>query len=513
MASFLDYLTSNRRAQHAIDHLDSFDLQAADRVIETAIAREVVDPVAGDYPPAVRLFQDAFLGLYKGAPKVKLPEEVIASHRLNQTVMTRVIEDRAFAEMRLRTRLDEAVSLLGAINLWKGLVELLTEEQKRAAREAAEQERQAAHMRRQAEAAQALADAAAQAGNAERAAQFAQQAADLQAHAEAAQVQAEALMEQAMDQALSAQAIHRAIKQAAQDTAEQGDALDGWGLGPGAYQGVSPEERLALAERVRQSRKLQQLAEMVGRFRNLAVAAQAERTERVPGQIEGVELGNDLSRVLPAELAILHHPVLRLDFYRRLIESQLMQYRMTGRRKQALGPLVVCYDESGSMAGSKELWAKAVVLALLFVAKRQKRSFAAIAFGSAHEIRIKQIPRPDRATMNDILEIAESFFGGGTDFHRPLIEAQRIIGSGGNFEQADIVFITDGIADVTEEFLKGFAAFKKRSSTRVFAVLIDVGQSTEYSVRQWADRVYRTTDLVHDNQEAEAVARTVFGAV
>ena len=44
--------------------------------------------------------------------------------------------------------------------------------------------------------------------------------------------------------------------------------------------------------------RLQRLAELVGRFRNLAIAAQAEKTERVPGQIEGVELGGDLGRML-----------------------------------------------------------------------------------------------------------------------------------------------------------------------------------------------------------------------
>jgi uncharacterized protein with von Willebrand factor type A (vWA) domain len=511
--SFLDYLSPQRHAQHALGRLDSFDLQAADKLIKTPVAQESVDPVAGEYPPAVRLFQDAFLGLYKGAPRVKSQEEVTASHRLNQMVISQALEDRAFTEMRLRTRLDETMSLLGAANLWGNLMELLTDEQKRAARQAAAQEERAEQWNRQAEAAQALAEAAAQVGANEQAAQYGQQAATLQAQAEAARSQAESTMQQAMNQAPSGQAVHRAIKQAAQETAEQGDALNGWGLGPGAYQHVPPEERLALAERVLQSRKLRRLADLVGRFCNLAIAAQAEKTERVPGQIEGVELGNDVSRVLSAELAMLHHPVLRLDFYRRLAEGQLMQYRMTGQRRQALGPLVVCYDESGSMAGTKELWAKAVVLALLFVAKRQKRPFAAIAFGSAHEIRIKRIPRPDRATMEDILEVAEPFFNGGTDFHRPLSEAQQVVETGGHFERADIVFVTDGIAGVAVSFLQEFEAFKKRTGTRVFAVLTDVGQSAEHSVRRWADHVYRVVDLARDTQSSESAAKAVFGAV
>jgi len=178
-------------------------------------------------------------------------------------------------------------------------------------------------------------------------------------------------------------------------------------------------------------------------------------------------------------------------------------YRMTGRRKQALGPLVVCYDESGSMAGEKEIWAKpvlsevegAVVLALLFIARRQKRPFAAIAFGSAKEIRVKTIQRPEMATMADVLEVAEPFFNGSTDFRRPLMESQQIIEAGDRpstgpstgsgrrsghcFERADVVFVTDGLCRVTPEFLAEFEAFKKRTGTRMFAVLVDVGTSAE----------------------------------
>jgi uncharacterized protein with von Willebrand factor type A (vWA) domain len=436
------------------------------------------------------------------------------------------MQERAFEELRLRTRLDPAMSMLGAVNLWEQLMQLLTEEQREAARRAAQQEERAAQREQQAETAQALAQAAAEAGDGlpaqagEKAGRFQQQAARLQKQAQQARQKAKAAMQEALENAPSDQAVHRAVKRAAEKTGEQAESLDGWGLDPGALQGVPPEERLALAERVMQSDKLRRLAELVGRFRNLAVAAQAERTERVPGQIEGVELGGDVGRMLPAELALLRHPALRRDLYRRLAERQVMQYRTTGRRKQALGPLVVCYDESGSMAGEKELWAKAVVLALLFVARRQGRPFAAIAFGSKDEIRNKTIEQPRRATMADVLEVAEPFFNGGTDFQRPLAEARRIIEGGGAghsagrlFERADMVFVTDGLCSVSPEFLAEFAAFKRGTGTRVFAVLADVGRSAEASVRQWADQVHRVVDLARDTRAAQEAASAVFGAV
>lgn len=511
--SVLQYISKSRRAQHSLARLDSVDLRTADRMSQADLAKKTVEPAQEEYPPAVRLFQDALLALYKGAPRVKPQEEVAPSHRLNQAVMAQTLQDRAFQEMHIRTRYDETMSFLGAVNLWSNLTALLDEKQKAAAKEAAEKEQEAARLQAKAEAALAAAQAAAGADNEDLSRKLGQQAAQLQAQAEAAQAQAEAAAQRALDEAPSARAVHKAVKKAAEETSEQGEALGGWGLEEGQFTKLPPEERLELARQVLQSDKLRRLAELAGRFRNLAVSAQAEKVERTPGQIEGIEIGADLSRVLPTELAYARHPKLRRLFYRRYMERSLMQYRMRGRRKVARGPLVVCYDESASMQGDKEIWAKAVVLALLFVAKRQKRAFAAVAFGSANEIRIKQIPDPRKATMADVLEIAEPFFNGGTDFHRPLTEARQIVEAGGAFERADVVFVTDGIAEVTDDFLSDFLAFKKRTGTRVFGVLVDVGQSAEDSVRRWADQVHRVVDLARDVQAAEEAAKVVFGAI
>lgn len=52
-----------------------------------------------------------------------------------------------------------------------------------------------------------------------------------------------------------------------------------------------------------------------------------------------------------------------------------------------------------------------------------------------------------------------------------------------------------------------------RDTTRVFAVLVDVGSSAEGSVRQWADQVHRAVDLVRDTQTAQDAAVAVFGTV
>jgi uncharacterized protein with von Willebrand factor type A (vWA) domain len=514
MEGFLNYLSSERRGQHALDRLDVMDLQTADRLAGLDAAQQAIDPTAEEYPPALRLFQDTQLALYKGGPRLRDDaKEMPPSHCLNHAVLDRAMGERRFRELRLRTCLDETMSLLGAMNLWEQLMDLLSEEQQTAAREAAARERHAAERRAQAETLQAMAELAAQRGDEKMSQQASQQAQDLRAQADAAYQEAQAAMDQALDNAPSDREIRQAVKEAVDRTDEQGESMNGWGLSPGALQRVPPEQRLALAERVMASEKLRRLAKMVGRFRNLAIAAQAEKAERAPGQIAGIELGADLQRMLASEVALLHHPALKLELYRRLVEHQVMQYQMTGRRRLALGPLVVCYDESGSMTTEKELWAKAVVLAMLFIARRQQRPFSGIAFGGPGQIRAKTLRRRSRATMEDILEVAEPFFNGGTDFCTPLTKAQEIIEQEGDFKRADIVFVTDGIARVTDSFLTDFRGFKERTKTRVFTVLIDVGSSSEVSVRKWSDQIHRVVDLACDAEAAKDAAVAAFRAV
>jgi uncharacterized protein with von Willebrand factor type A (vWA) domain len=165
------------------------------------------------------------------------------------------------------------------------------------------------------------------------------------------------------------------------------------------------------------------------------------------------------------------------------------------------------------MTTEKELWAKAVVLAMLFIARRQQRPFSGIAFGGPGQIRVKTLRRPSRATMEDILEVAEPFFNGSTDFCTPLTKAQEIIEQEGDFKRADIVFVTDGIARVTDSFLTDFRGFKERTKTRVFTVLIDVGSSSEVSVRKWSDQIHRVVNLACDAEAAKNAATAAFRAV
>ena len=145
---------------------------------------------------------------------------------------------------------------------------------------------------------------------------------------------------------------------------------------------ISAGERLELGRHLARNRKLGELARLVGRFKQDARALRRKTMERGVAEAYDIERGSELGRLIPAELLAMHHPGLRRDFGRRLLEGELLQYRLRAEEQKGKGPMVVCIDVSSSMEGDKELWAKAVSLTLMDIARRQRRLFRAVLFSS-----------------------------------------------------------------------------------------------------------------------------------
>jgi uncharacterized protein with von Willebrand factor type A (vWA) domain len=161
------------------------------------------------------------------------------------------------------------------------------------------------------------------------------------------------------------------------------------------------------------------------------------------GEIHGVEIGDDIARLLPSEMVCLRHPKRKLVLLKKLAERQALTYGMTGREPTARGPVVVLLDESSSMReDGKDIWSKAVALTLLSTATKQRRAWHIVAFsGSIH----REIEVPvGSATIATVAEALDRRCSGGTDFDAPILRAVEIIGNSKTMKQADVVVITDG---------------------------------------------------------------------
>ena len=257
------------------------------------------------------------------------------------------------------------------------------------------------------------------------------------------------------------------------------------------------EKKFEIANRIANSSKLQQIAKIAGRFQRLALHKQQTKVTHGRDEVVDVETGNDLSRVLPSELVLLKNPKTKLLFYKKFVEGQLLQYKLEGFEKAGKGPIVVCIDNSGSMDtyfGSgftktqltREVWAKAVALGLLTIAKHQKRSFAVVHFGSRSECQVFYFPK-GKVNIDDLLDWLRFFYNGGTDFERPLSEAIKIIQQEPDFHKADIIFITDGECQVSDSFLQDYHSLKRKLQFQTLSLLIGYESS---SLKQFSDKVF-----------------------
>ena len=99
-----------------------------------------------------------------------------------------------------------------------------------------------------------------------------------------------------------------------------------------------------------------------------------------------------------------------------------------------MGDIICCLDESGSTEGEAAAWGKAVAMTLLEIAAESHRSFALIHFAGGSSCQV-DIFRPGEYTLEDKLSAAETFFGGGTNFERPIREVIQLMDTEG-FEKA-----------------------------------------------------------------------------
>lgn len=259
-----------------------------------------------------------------------------------------------------------------------------------------------------------------------------------------------------------------------------------WGSEPGDLMRLPAERRIELARRLN-TPKFANMSRLIGPMIRDAFAEQKRKVVHTREEIVDLETGDDLPRVVATEWARLStSEETELLFFKDLAMQNLVQYQMKGFEKIARGGIIYCHDGSGSMQGDREVWAKAVGLALLHVARRQKRSFYGIQFGSRGsydhktkkcrgEIRVDDFSDTKQLDADKVIDFAEFFFNGGTDFVSPLNAALQILQAqydefGG--VQADIVFATDGCAGLTDDWMRTFKEVQRKLDFKVWGIKI-----------------------------------------
>ena len=295
--------------------------------------------------------------------------------------------------------------------------------------------------------------------------------------------------------------IARAVSAAAERAEEVQTILGAWSDAPGDMR--KTDANAALLERVRDSKTLRDISRYLGRFRE--IFAQGKRNGYAYGRGEkyALELGNDLSRALTSELAMLAVPKTLPLFLRKYQHRQIKQYRGEPVYKGA-GDIICCLDESGSTAGDLAAWGKAVAMTLLEIAQSEGRKFALVHFSGPGRFQT-DVFLPGQSSLEEKLHAAETFLGGGTDFQTPLAEAERLMREGG-FENADIAFITDGECSLPETCVEMLQKAQSELRFTVTGILLDEGNAgMDFSLKTFCQNIYRTSELTGDQIVEEIV--------
>ncbi|GJM15400.1 MAG: VWA domain-containing protein [Thermodesulfobacteriota bacterium] len=294
--------------------------------------------------------------------------------------------------------------------------------------------------------------------------------------------------------------VKTSLEQANQNIEETEDQIQSWDSSMGNPEGgKGAGEKLDLAAKLSKNDKLKKLSLLVGSLKDEMLSARRKVWSKRGSEVFDVSIGDDIGRMIPTELVSLRHKLLKHDFKKRYVEGRLFQYYL--KEERGRGPMVICLDGSSSMDGNKELWSKGVCLTLLDIAKRERRKFNVVVFssGGAPLKIFESIGKEGLSGWgmkeSDIIELAEYFPGGGTNFEEPLTKALELLEES-KFKGGDIVFITDGESNVGDMFLKTFKETQDKLRFKVYSVLIDLSERESWgTLSRFSDKVTSVSKL------------------
>jgi len=290
-------------------------------------------------------------------------------------------------------------------------------------------------------------------------------------------------------------AVSHAANAASERAEEVQNIISAWSDAPGNMERTKPN--LELLNMVRQNQQLQEISKYLGRFREIFAKSKKNAYTYGRGENYSLELGNNLSRVITSEFSMLSSPHTMPLFLQKYQQKQLKQYRRREPICKGMGDIICCLDESGSTRGDPAAWGKAVALTLLDIAAGNGRKFALIHFSSYESCRV-DLFLPRQYTVEEKMNAAECFLGSGTNFERPMQEAIGLMENKG-FENADIVFITDGECALSDEYLSALHQKQDTHKFKVTGVLLDTKETvSNFSLEPFCQQIYRTSHIVED---------------
>jgi len=508
----------------AIAH-DGFDVETFEQAADDyARLTRTIEETANAIHTGPALLRDLFWSFHKRSPRIAPISPLSPAHEINREIVEQILSTSEWREMRESGTVgDPLSSAMATIGCAASAVAVLDKETIRYLNQShelsSEVERLFAH-------AEELDELAALSPDKERAEQLERDAAQARADAAKKEKRAERLnrkLEESSDERGQKvrRSVRRGLAEAMAEVEQANDAIKAFGggydtgfgtdNGGGGRNSLSTKEKLIIAQQVGRSPKLQQIAAVCGRFTRIALQQQKTRVKHPPDEITSITTGNEIERLLPSEIALLADADLEDLFYLRFTERGLTQYDLIGHEPEGQGPIIIAIDESGSMATNYggltgEVWSKAVTLALLSIARLQKRDLAVIHFSGPDDLRLDLFPKGE-ATPAEVIACASFFFNGGTVFEPWMKKALELVDKS-RFEKADVICVSDGISDVSPEAEAEWTKRRAERGMRAYGVLIGSNQG-EALLGEISDVIFRLDNLRSDLPALEVIFSAV----
>ncbi|MBS9778349.1 MAG: VWA domain-containing protein [Gammaproteobacteria bacterium] len=262
---------------------------------------------------------------------------------------------------------------------------------------------------------------------------------------------------------------------------------------------LTPQEIESLknwVEYIRDNENVRTLCEMLGKMRDTDILTDnidirsvikplstVNSTSMAKEEITGIRLGRDLECALPSELSLLSTPEVALCFDVKYFESRITSFNMDGLspdikpietidedpepEKENLGPMIICIDTSGSMAGAPETIGKAVTLFMAYQAKRQKRPCYIINFATE----IETIQLDECNDDADLISFLQMSFHSGTSIG-PALSHSITMMDDCLFEKSDLLVISDFIVGHIPDDIRKRMELQRNLDNRFYSLVI-----------------------------------------
>lgn len=243
------------------------------------------------------------------------------------------------------------------------------------------------------------------------------------------------------------------------------------GQGDGTDEQTDIKKRLQLFEKIKDNEQLRNIMEQAGRFRRAAQSMQRQRTTRGQTEIGDIGLGGDVRRLTASERMRLGCGVPEIEDMTALkvLSKTALERKRIAPEPLGRGPIIVLCDESGSMGGDRIVTAKAMCLALAWIAKNQKRPFALCGFRNRGRWEAFEAGKVDQARMLKWLAVKNS---GGTNSQALLVETVEQWETFDWREKADIITITDGCFDINHQEAEAWNEWREERQIKHQAIVI-----------------------------------------